>query len=73
MLPHESLQIVHPGLFLQTQGPKAQIGIALNCMFHAPADPSSKDDCMAAERGNVFELGWFADPLYLGDYPEVTS
>lgn len=42
-------------------------------MYHSPKDPSSNADCRAAQRGNEFELGWFADPLYFGDYPEVNQ
>jgi len=49
----------------------SQIGIALNCLYHAPANPRSASDKEAAQRGNEFELGWFADPLYFGDYPKV--
>lgn len=29
------------------------------------------EDVAAAERSNQFWLGWFADPLYFGDYPDA--
>jgi len=27
-------------------------------------------DKAAAERSQIFVMGWFADPVFLGDYPE---
>eukprot|EP00873_Tetraselmis_striata_P014797 jgi/Tetstr1/435061/TSEL_024031.t1 len=48
-----------------------RIGIALNGMYFTPLNPGDQGDCDAAQRANEFELGWFADPLYFGDYPQV--
>ncbi|ETV89287.1 beta-galactosidase, variant [Aphanomyces astaci] len=51
------------------------IGITLNCDFREPkpsADPAVfKENQAAAERALLVELGWFADPVYFGDYPDV--
>jgi beta-glucosidase len=34
-----------------------------------PYDPDSADDVAACERKLEFSISWFADPIYLGDYP----
>jgi beta-galactosidase len=44
------------------------IGMANNCDWREPASDAPADRA-AAERALEFYLGWFADPLYLGDYP----
>ena len=49
---------------------KGQIGITNNCDWREPLT-DSKSDQDAAQRGLEFFLGWFADPIYRGDYPEV--
>jgi beta-glucosidase len=48
---------------------KGQIGMANNCDWREPAT-DKKSDQAAAQRALEFFLGWFADPLYTGDYPE---
>ncbi|KAG3161517.1 Beta-glucosidase 7 [Phytophthora cactorum] len=54
---------------------KGRIGITLNCDWREPAptdDPVQKaKNEEAAERSLLFFLGWFADPVYKGDYPQV--
>jgi beta-glucosidase len=35
-----------------------------------PYDDESEDDKAAAQRRLEFWIGWFADPIYFGDYPE---
>lgn len=49
-----------------------KIGITLNCNWTEPApsdDPEkAKKNAEAAERSVVWNLGWFADPVYTGDY-----
>ena len=46
------------------------VGMANNCDWREPAtaDPA---DRAAAQRALEFYLGWFADPLYRGDYPDT--
>jgi beta-glucosidase len=53
--------------YLPTQ--KGWIGITVN---HDWAEPltSKRKDVEAAERRREFQLAWFVDPLYFGDYPE---
>jgi len=53
----------------QTQN-KGKIGITLNCDWAEPLDPSNATHVAAAQRQLEFSLGWFADPVFLGDYPE---
>jgi beta-glucosidase len=45
------------------------IGITNNCDWREPKTDSAADQA-AAIRALEFFLGWFADPVYLGDYPE---
>ena len=49
---------------------KGEIGIALNHDFAVPLT-SSPEDIAAAERKNQFTMGWFADPIVFGKYPQV--
>jgi beta-galactosidase len=45
------------------------IGIANNCDWREPASDSAEDR-EAAQRALEFYVGWFADPIWLGEYPE---
>lgn len=47
------------------------VGISLTSSWGEPVDPHSQTDRDAAERYIQFHLGWFANPIYRGDYPEV--
>lgn len=49
---------------------KGQIGITNNCDWREPLT-DKEEDKEAAERALLFFLGWFADPIYIGDYPQV--
>jgi len=53
--------------YSQQQG---QIGITNNCDWREPLTDKAEDK-EAAQRALLFFLGWFADPVYTGDYPEV--
>nr|4GXP_A Chain A, Beta-glucosidase Chimeric protein [Thermotoga maritima MSB8]4GXP_B Chain B, Beta-glucosidase Chimeric protein [Thermotoga maritima MSB8]4GXP_C Chain C, Beta-glucosidase Chimeric protein [Thermotoga maritima MSB8] len=46
-----------------------KIGIVLNGDFTYPWDAADPADKEAAERRLEFFTAWFADPIYLGDYP----
>lgn len=52
--------------FQERQG--GVIGMANNCDWREPATDAPEDQA-AATRALEFFLGWFADPLYHGDYP----
>jgi beta-glucosidase len=47
-----------------------EIALVTNCDWREPLT-DSPEDRDAAERAVQFLLGWFADPLYRGEYPEV--
>lgn len=49
---------------------KGRIGITNNCDWREPYSDKAEDQA-AAQRALEFFLGWFADPIYLGDYPKV--
>lgn len=49
---------------------KGQIGISLNCDWREPLT-DKPEDAEAAQRALLFFAGWFADPIWFGDYPEV--
>lgn len=48
----------------------SQIGLTLNANWWEPVT-NSTDDFTASRRALSFSLGWFADPVYFGDYPQV--
>uniref|UniRef100_A0A7S4RGS9 beta-glucosidase n=1 Tax=Ditylum brightwellii TaxID=49249 RepID=A0A7S4RGS9_9STRA len=45
------------------------IGISNSGDYRYPKDLHSEDDISAAERSMEFQLGWFSDPIWKGDYP----
>ena len=47
-----------------------QIGITLNVDWGEPAS-SSEADYNASQRRLIWALGWFADPVFFGDYPQI--
>lgn len=49
---------------------QGQIGITNNCDWREPLTSSPEDES-AAQRALEFFLGWFADPIYKGDYPDI--
>ncbi|KAJ1562019.1 hypothetical protein HK405_000715, partial [Cladochytrium tenue] len=73
LLAHARAVKVYRNEFKAAQG--GRIGITLNCDWRQAA--AADDDARraaneaAAERALLFSLGWFADPVYLGDYPAV--
>lgn len=67
LLAHaEAARIYHEEFQAQQGG---FIGATLNVDWAEPLDASSAEDVAAAQRSRDFQLGWFADPIYLGDYP----
>lgn len=47
-----------------------KISIPLNCDWREPLTDNPAD-VAAAKRALEFYLGWFADPIYNGDYPDI--
>lgn len=48
---------------------KGGVSIALNSDFVQPLDPNNPEDVQASERGLLWRMGMYADPLFFGDYP----
>ncbi|KAH9095601.1 hypothetical protein Ae201684P_015402 [Aphanomyces euteiches] len=73
LIAHATAVDIYRKDFKPTQN--GQIGIALDGDFRVPKpsdDPEQfKLNQDAAERGRLFWIGWFADPIYFGDYPDV--
>lgn len=55
--------------FAGTGSGDGAIGIALNGDFAIPWDTADPADVQAATRHLEFVISWFADPIYLGEYP----
>ena len=67
LLAHANAVQVYRSEFGHQNG---QIGISNNCDWREPLT-NKPEDIEAAQRALLFFLGWFADPIYLGDYPQV--
>lgn len=52
------------------QSQNGKIGITLNINWALPYSSSSEDKA-AQERNLLFQGGWYADPVFFGDYPEI--
>ncbi|KAJ3593002.1 hypothetical protein NHX12_005340 [Muraenolepis orangiensis] len=50
---------------------KGLVGISLSGDWGEPVDITNQKDIEAAERYIQFYMGWFATPLFNGDYPQV--
>ncbi|KAI8805335.1 glycoside hydrolase superfamily [Cladochytrium replicatum] len=53
--------------------PTAQISLKLDGAFAFPYDPESAADLAAVDRILQWEIGWFADPIYFGKYPDAVA
>jgi len=67
LLAHAKAVKVYRDHYRPSQG--GMIGITNNCDWREPLT-DTEEDRVAAQRALEFFLGWFADPIYLGDYPE---
>ncbi|KAK1271199.1 Beta-glucosidase 4 [Acorus gramineus] len=68
ILAHAAAADIYKKKFKAKQG--GQIGLALDCEW-AEAFTDKMQDKIAAERRLDFQLGWYLDPIYYGDYPAV--
>jgi len=67
LLSHAAAVHEYRTKYKQEQG--GEIGITLNCDWTVPLTESSEDQA-AAQRHLEFQLGWYADPVWFGDYPQ---
>jgi beta-glucosidase len=68
ILSHASVVQMYRDKFQNQQG--GEISIVLNGHFYEPYDIAKKADRDAAEHRMEFYIGWFGDPIFLGqDYP----
>lgn len=66
ILAHAAAVDVYKKKFKATQG--GEIGLVVDCEW-AEAFSNKPEDKVAAERRLDFQLGWFLDPIFFGDYP----
>jgi beta-glucosidase len=52
------------------QQQEGKIGIVCNMDWSEPYT-TSEEDKISAENYNIFWLGWFYDPIFFGDYPDI--
>mmetsp|Transcript_146700 Transcript_146700/g.470774 ORF Transcript_146700/g.470774 Transcript_146700/m.470774 type:complete len:518 (+) Transcript_146700:89-1642(+) len=67
ILAHAKSVVLYRNEFKAKQ--KGVIGITLNMDWREPLT-SSEEDKAAAQRALDWQLGWYADPIWKGDYPE---
>lgn len=67
LLAHAKTVALYRERYARQQG---MIGITNNCDWREPRGDSPEDRA-AAQRAMEFFLGWFADPVWKGDYPQV--
>lgn len=67
IIAHARIYKLYHAEYAPTQGGK--VSIALNSDFVQPADPNNWEDVRAAQRGLLWRMGMYADPLFFGDYP----
>ncbi|KQK22930.1 beta-glucosidase 6 [Brachypodium distachyon] len=68
ILAHATVSRIYRNKYRATQ--KGQLGMAFDVMWYEPMT-SRAVDVEAAKRAQEFQLGWFADPFFFGDYPET--
>ncbi|KAK4493433.1 hypothetical protein RD792_011597 [Penstemon davidsonii] len=66
LLSHAAVVDIYKKKYQPNQ--RGSIGITLDSFWYEPATNSS-DDIQATQRAIDFNLGWFIEPLTLGDYP----
>ncbi|KAL1513061.1 hypothetical protein ABEB36_002539 [Hypothenemus hampei] len=68
LLAHAKAYHIYDKEFRPTQ--KGKISLVLDTPWNEPISDSANDK-EAAEREMQFGFGWFANPVYLGDWPDV--
>lgn len=68
IMAHARIYKLYHEKYAHEQG--GAISIALNSDFVRPLDPENPEDRSAAQRGLLWRMGTYADPLFFGDYPQ---
>ncbi|MCL7047807.1 hypothetical protein MKW94_004036 [Papaver nudicaule] len=68
LLAHAAAVSIYNQKFKAQQG--GEIGLVVDCEW-AEAFSDKEEDKIAAARRIAFQLGWYLDPIYFGDYPEA--
>ncbi|CAM9691397.1 unnamed protein product, partial [Phaeothamnion confervicola] len=68
LLAHAAAMDLYRREFAEDQG--GRVGITVNGDWAEPFDTADPLDVEASGRFHEFQLGWFADPAFFGDYPE---
>ncbi|TKV97466.1 hypothetical protein SEVIR_9G496400v4 [Setaria viridis] len=66
ILAHATVSDIYRRKYKATQN--GQLGIAFDVIWYEPMT-NSTIDIEATKRAQEFQLGWFADPFFFGDYP----
>ncbi|ERL89543.1 myrosinase 1 [Dendroctonus ponderosae] len=67
LLAHAKTYRLYQRKYKKTQ--QGKMGMVISASPKLPASNSS-EDAEAVERAYLFDLGWFANPIVFGDYPE---
>ncbi|PWZ08701.1 Beta-glucosidase 4 [Zea mays] len=67
ILAHAAAVDVYRRKFKAAQG--GEVGLVVDCEWAEPFSEKLEDQ-IAAQRRIDFQLGWYLDPIYFGDYPE---
>ncbi|XP_059665648.1 beta-glucosidase 42-like isoform X2 [Cornus florida] len=67
LLAHAEAVSIYRNKYKEEQ--RGQIGLVVDCEW-AEAVSDKMEDKLAAARRIDFQLGWYLDPIFLGDYPE---
>jgi beta-glucosidase len=68
LLAHAEAVSVYRNKYQDMQ--KGQIGLVVDCEWAEPLSDNIEDKKAAARRID-FQLGWYLDPIFYGDYPET--
>ncbi|XP_043724405.1 beta-glucosidase 40-like isoform X1 [Telopea speciosissima] len=66
LLAHANVANIYRQRYKQKQN--GSVGISLDVIWFVPMKNTS-EDIEATQRAQDFQLGWFMDPLFFGDYP----
>jgi beta-glucosidase len=66
ILAHATVSAIYRSKYKATQG--GELGMAFDVMWFEPMT-NATIDIEATKRAQEFQLGWFADPFFFGDYP----